>query len=229
MKIPVTCAGCGKNYEVDGAFVGKTGKCASCGELITIPGAEPAGAAPDTDPGVYPLGDPYEFAQSTFSASPATASSSRERGRDPGGIRKRVPKRSKTGGGRPAGSDQPASRRVILISLAGIIVVLALSAVFIPGARMVIGLVLASSGLLLCLYGYASGAYIAFTEDDLYGWLYLLFPFYTAYYFISRWDEMRSRLVMVVAGLALLVAGGRLLEADRAQAVSVDGAAAVPQ
>jgi hypothetical protein len=37
-------------------------------------------------------------------------------------------------------------------------------------------------------------------------------PPYAAYYFVSRWDEMSSRLVMLVVGLALLAGGGRLLE-----------------
>ena len=70
----------------------------------------------------------------------------------------------------------------------------------------------ALAGLIVFLYGYGSGAYIAFTEDDLYGWLYLLFPPYAAYYFVSRWDEMSSRLVMLIVGLVLLAGGGRLLE-----------------
>ena len=73
-------------------------------------------------------------------------------------------------------------------------------------------------GLLICLYGYATAIYIAFTEDDLHGWLCLLFPFYAAYYIVSRWDEMRSRVAMVVAGLTLLAVGGRFLESDRARA-----------
>ena len=67
-------------------------------------------------------------------------------------------------------------------------------------------------GLILCLYGYASGAYIAFTEDDFHGWLYLLLPFYAAYYLVSRWDDMASRLIMIVTGLVLLAIGGRILE-----------------
>ena len=74
-----------------------------------------------------------------------------------------------------------------------------------PGTRKTVGVAIALPGLLLCLYGYASGVYIAFTEDDLYGWLYLLIPFYAAYYCVSRWDEMRSRLIMIVVGLILLV------------------------
>ncbi len=105
----------------------------------------------------------------------------------------------------------------ILISLAAIAVVLALLGYFVPGARKWAGVSLAFPGLLLCLYGYATAVYIAFTEDDFYGWLFLLFPFYAAYYVVSRWDEMRSRLIMVGVGLVLLTIGGQFLEADRAR------------
>ena len=45
-----------------------------------------------------------------------------------------------------------------------------------------------------CFYAFTGmrpAVYIAFTEDDLYGWLCLLFPFYAAYYVVSRWDEIR--------------------------------------
>ena len=81
---------------------------------------------------------------------------------------------------------------------------------------MNVGRAVALAGLIIFLYGYGSGAYIAFTEDDLYGWLYLIFPPYAAYYFVSRWDEMSSRLVMLIVGLAMLAGGGRLLETARA-------------
>ena len=89
---------------------------------------------------------------------------------------------------------------------------LVLLTVFVPGTRKLVGVAFALPGLLLFCYGYASGVYIVFTEDDLYGWLFLIFPPYAAYYVVSRWDDMRSRLIMVVAGLGLLTIGGRMLE-----------------
>ena len=88
---------------------------------------------------------------------------------------------------------------------------------FVPGVRKWAGVSLALPGLLLFLYGYATAVYIAFTEDDFYGWLFLLLPFFAAYYVVSRWDEMRSRLIMVGIGLVLLAVGGKFLEADRAR------------
>ena len=37
MKTPVTCEGCHRRYQVDDGFLGKTVKCANCGQLISIP------------------------------------------------------------------------------------------------------------------------------------------------------------------------------------------------
>ena len=122
--------------------------------------------------------------------------------------------------GRDRGAESTGntvSPSTVIFSLAAIAVVLALVAVLVPGVRKPVGIALALPGLLVCLYGYATAVYIAFTEDDLYGWLFLLFPFYAAYYIVTRWDEMRSRVVMIVIGLTLLAIGGRFLEADRAR------------
>src|SRR4051812_49600395 len=47
-----------------------------------------------------------------------------------------------------------------------------------------------SSGSLMMLGGYCVGLYAAFQEDSLYGCLYLIIPLYTAYYIITRWDDV---------------------------------------
>ena len=116
---------------------------------------------------------------------------------------------------KPASSHPAFSGRATLIGLTCVALVLVICGILRTGTRMNVGRVVALAGLILFVYGYGSGAYIAFTEDDLYGWLYLLFPPYAAYYFVSRWDEMSSRLVMLIVGLALLAGGGRLLEIER--------------
>ena len=132
--------------------------------------------------------------------------------------RRRKRRRSKGADRGAESTGNTVSPSTVTFSLAAIAVVLALVAVLVPGVRKPVGIALALPGLLVCLYGYATAVYIAFTEDDLYGWLFLLFPFYAAYYIVTRWDEMRSRVVMIVIGLTLLAIGGRFLEADRARA-----------
>jgi hypothetical protein len=217
MKTPVSCPGCQRHYEVDERFAGKTVKCAYCEKGMLIPATKrdvpPAAPAAEE----YELSETHEKTPSTFRPARARSDEDRADGKRPGGVKKKTGKRSpKRGRGRDD-AESAVSLPAILIGLAVVAVVVALVGFIVPGVRKSAGVTLALPGLLLCIYGYATGAYIAFTEDDLYGWLYLLFPFYAAYYIVSRWDEMRSRLIMVGAGLALLAVGGQFLEADRAR------------
>jgi hypothetical protein len=210
MKIPVTCARCGKRYEVDGAYAGKRGKCATCGERMTIPDDDQAAAISPPESDAYQLDESHESELAT-SFTPAKGSDGLEAPQ----TRLRLPKkkpRSSGGNVRNAAASPALSRRATMIGLACVVAVLAIFAVLVPGGRLIAGGSVALAGALLFAYGYGSGAYIAFTEDDLYGWLYLLFPPYAAYYYVSRWEEMRSRLIMLFVGLALLAGGGRLLE-----------------
>ena len=219
--IPITCTRCGKRYEVDAAFAGKRGKCASCGERMTIPdNDQTALSQPESD--AYQLDESHASEQAT-SFSPVKGIDEFEDGQ----IRRRIKKgNSKSPSRQARGSARsPVAllRGASLIGVAVVVFVLVIIAVFVPGARLTIGRAIALVGLGLFFYGYGSGAYIAFTEDDLYGWLYLLFPPYAAYYYVSRWDEMNSRLIMLILGLALLAGGGRLLEMERPPPAAENG------
>ncbi len=226
MKISVTCEACGRRYEVEDRYAGKTIKCASCEKPMTIPAAPPA-TTPLLVHGEYALDESRESLPPTFRAAPDKRGQHHAGGSGP--VKKSTVKRSrgKSKDKRGGRSESAVSRSVVLVGLAVIAVLLAILAVFIPGARTPVGVALALPGLLLCLYGYATGVYIAFTEDDLHGWLFLLIPFYAAYYIVSRWDDMYTRVIMVVAGLTLLAIGGRFLESERAktQAVTPEAAA----
>ena len=227
MKIPVACPGCHRHYEVDDRFAGKSLKCAHCEKSMLIPAANPpAQAAPSPPLSEYELGDAHQTAPSTFRRAPARneddQTQSRERAR-PGKKTRKTANRKKRGREPAVNTDTLST---ILIGLAAIAVVLALLGYFVPSVRKWAGVSLALPGLLLCLYGYATAVYIAFTEDDFYGWLFLIFPFYAAYYVVSRWDEMRSRLIMVGIGLVLLTVGANFLEADRAREQSATPEAA---
>ena len=216
----VACGGCHRRYEVNERYAGKTVKCAYCGQPMPIPVAKPVGFSPASAPAhdEYQLGEPVETEPSAFQASPERRREEQAARSDR--PRKNTRKRSKKRESERAGLGEYFSLRVMLISVGVAAVVLALLTVLMPTARKPVGVAIALPGLLLCLYGYSSAVYIAFTEDDLYGWLCLLFPFYAAYYVVSRWDDMRSRLIMVVAGLVMLAIGARMLEADRAEAES---------
>jgi hypothetical protein len=225
MKIPVTCANCGKRYEVDGAYAGKRGKCAACGARMTFPTDDrPASPAP-SEPEAYQLDDAHNSEQPNF-FTPAQGSEIPEEAPPRRRVKRKNHGISGPRGRKAASSHSALSGRATLIGLTGVALVLVIVALFVPGTRINIGRAVALAGLVLFVYGYGSGAYIAFTEDDLYGWLYLLFPPYAAYYFVSRWDEMSSRLVMLIVGLTLLSGGGMLLEMERPPPVAEKGATA---
>ena len=61
---------------------------------------------------------------------------------------------------------------------------------FAPGGMTIVGSLLMALGSAMVLLGYAVGAYGAFCEEFLYGLLYLLVPLYTAYYLVTRWDDL---------------------------------------
>jgi hypothetical protein len=217
MKIPVACLGCHRRYEVDDRFAGKTLKCAHCEKPMTIPVAEPVAQALAPAVGEYELGDSHQAAPSTFRTAPLSRSDEKAQGRGRSRARKKTGGTARRKKRRHESAENTGTLPTLLVSLGAIAIVLVVVGYFVPSARRFSGVALALPGLLLCLYGYATAVYIAFTEDDFYGWLFLLFPFYAAYYVVSRWDEMRSRLIMVGLGLALLAVGGNFLEADRAR------------
>jgi hypothetical protein len=229
MKIPVTCASCGKRYEVDDAYAGKRGKCAACGARMTIPGEEHSASSEPSELDAYQLDATHDGEDATF-FTPATGSQSLEE--TPPRRQVKQKNSGSLGRNRRESARSPLaslSGRVTVIGLTCVTLVLVILAVFLPDTRTNVGRAVALAGLILFVYGYGSGAYIAFTEDDIYGWLYLLFPPYAAYYFVSRWDEMSSRLVMLIVGLTLLTGGGRLLENARAIDAADKEAVAAPR
>jgi hypothetical protein len=216
MKISVTCEACEQQYEVDDRYAGKTIKCPKCEQRMAIPAAPPA-ATPLLVVGEYALEEPVNGAPSTFRAATETKGEDQPSGR--GEVKTKSVKRANGKGknkkrGRAEGALSLPTGLFCLAVIAGF---LAIVAVFVPAVRTPVGVALALPGLLLCLYGYLTGVYIAFTEDDLYGWLFLLIPCYAAYYIVSRWDDMYGRVIMVVAGLTLLAIGGRFLEVEHAK------------
>jgi hypothetical protein len=191
---------------------------------MTIPDNDQAAPSqPESD--AYQLDESHASDQAT-AFSPVKGIDDGEDGQ----IRRRIKKRNSKSSPRRARDSARSPLALLsgtsLIGLGCVVFVLVSIAVFVPGARLNIGRVIALAGLILFFYGYGSGAYIAFTEDDLYGWLYLLFPPYAAYYYVSRWDEMNSRFVMLILGLAMLAGGGHLLEMERPPPAAEKGATA---
>jgi hypothetical protein len=215
MRIPITCEGCGSRFEVEASYAGRRGRCKQCGQPLTVP---PAPRAEPLDPDkadVYHLDERQASEPSAYVAGPTTA--------DPGPSPAQVRTRRSSKKSRSPEAAGAAVRNALvtwqtaLISLAVAGLILLVLATLFPTVRTGVGMLAAAVGVILFLYGFASGAYIAFTEDFLYGFFFVAVPVYAAYYFVSRWDEMRSRLAMVVVGLVLMSAGAWVLELDHAR------------
>ena len=57
----------------------------------------------------------------------------------------------------------------------------------------------------MVLVGFGAGAYGAFREDVLYGFLYLAIPLYTAYYIVTRWDDLWTWFACSTLGVGLVL------------------------
>jgi hypothetical protein len=89
---------------------------------------------------------------------------------------------------------------------------LVLTALIAPNGTLIVACILAAIGALLVLAGYLVGLWAAFREDSLYGFLYLVIPLYTAYYIVTRWDDMRPFFIAMTVGVGLVVIAGLIAE-----------------
>jgi hypothetical protein len=89
----------------------------------------------------------------------------------------------------------------------GLLVVVVPVVLLVPTARTIAGILLAVIGMGALLVGYGIGAYAAFSEEILYGFLYLFIPLYTGYYLISRLEGTWPFLAAMAGGAALITVG----------------------
>ena len=85
------------------------------------------------------------------------------------------------------------------------------TALFVPRGVAIAGSAMVLLGMAMVLVGYAAGAYGAFSEDFLYGFFYLVIPLYTAYYLVTRWDDLRGWFALSTAGVGLVLLGTELI------------------
>jgi hypothetical protein len=97
-----------------------------------------------------------------------------------------------------------------------IVAVLAFAAIvlFAPHGRLIVGGTKVGLGSVMVLVGYGAGAYGAFREDLLDGFLHVLVPLYTADYLVTRWEDLWVWLACSTAGVALVVLGTEMLRWD---------------
>jgi hypothetical protein len=206
MKIPFECPSCNASGSADAAFIGRQVRCKHCGTRFAIPDPD------DPDANVYALEgaadepaqeDATSLDQSTFFV-PSRADAT------PYGEKAARKKRSATGPTPTRTSKaKPAFPWLTWLVWSAIILVAVLAAIalLVPQGTLIAGCVLMCLGSVMILVGYSAGAYGAFCEDFLYGFLYLVIPFYTAYYMATRWEDLWVWLACSTAGVGLILIG----------------------
>ena len=204
MRIPFACPSCAATGSADAAAAGKTARCKHCGHHFTIPMPGRAAESPDGLPleetaGGYAVMEPVLV--STYVPS---------RGDESTAAVPRRPKRTTSGSAtRPAGRRSSRSAWPKRMAWAAGVVSIAIAAIALlaPGGLLIAACTLIVLGCAMILTGFAVGAYGAFSEDVLYGLLYLGIPLYTAYYMVTRWDDLWFWFACMTAGVGIVLLG----------------------
>jgi hypothetical protein len=208
MTISFACPDCGAGGSVDAAFAGRSARCKHCGHRFTIP--RPG----QREPEAYDLDEPPGGPAPAAPTAPGSVFVASQGDNAPAPVASKRPKRSASAKARRrARADGPGfAWRAWLVRLAALFVLaLVATALLAPRGIWIAGCVLLALGSLMVLVGYAAGAYGAFREDFLYGFLYVVIPLYTAYYLVTRWDDLWPWFACSTAGVGLVLLGTELV------------------
>jgi hypothetical protein len=185
-------------------------RCRQCGARFTIPEAN------DPESDVYALEASLEEPARSTPASPAerpvfvpsrVAEPSSSEGR-------RRKKREETESLTPMAQSRGASfpwQTWLIRSSAALLISLVVIALVLPQGTLIAGCILLALGGLLVLLGYLAGAYGAFCEDFLYGFLYVMIPLYAGYYIVTRWDDLWVWFTCATVGVGLVFLGTEIV------------------
>jgi predicted Zn finger-like uncharacterized protein len=214
MPIDAQCGSCTAKYRVVDTAAGRRVKCRRCGNGIDLPGqavpadaiavlaqlektAPPAAAAPDA--ALFQ----YRAVMSTVTA-PVISGPTKKHGTSI--------KDLQVAGGKPVGKDKrggggglPGGMMIPMI-VGGIVLLLAGLSFLSP----IFTLALLGFGYLLMFTGSVWGLLTAFRENSLCGTLYLVLPFYSLYYLLTRWYEMKFPFLTSLTGFAIFFLAGFL-------------------
>lgn len=214
MKISFACPACNASGSVDDVHVGKQVRCRHCNARFAIPGpADPESdvyaleesGQPEQPTGEEPWSRPAE--EAVFVRARSSESGSRQRERQ--GHEQSQPARCR----RRNTSDVhawPWQTWLVrgCVTLALLLVAITL---FAPHGTWLAGCILLGVGGLLVPLGFFAGAFGAFSEDPVYGFFYLLIPFYSAYYLVTRWEDLWPWVACATAGVGLVLLGTEMI------------------
>ncbi len=210
--IPFECPSCGSRGAVGAEFIGREARCKHCKHQFVIRDPD------DTTVDSYALDEPETGRREEVFHSPAPEAGSvfvSNRGdvaaTSPTTHRSKRPK----GASGSSARDQAASSGtawLFQIGIAALLIVVAI-ALFAPNGTHYAGLILLALGGLMVLVGYWVGAYAAFCEDFLYFFLYVAIPLYTAYYIITRWEDLWPWFACSTVGTGFVLLGTAMVQA----------------
>jgi hypothetical protein len=207
MKVAFTCPGCGVSGSLDAAHAGKIVRCRHCGCRSAVPAA----GEPEAD--VYALDEPTTEPPGDMARVPFEGSVFVAAGRDEptGAPRPRRPRRKAPRPIAPKRDADSAWWKWLIGCAAVVLLAIAAIAMLAPQGTLIAGCVLLVIGSVMLMTGYFVGAYGAFREDSLYGFLYILIPLYTAYYLITRWDDLWVWCACSTVGVGLILLGTEIV------------------
>jgi hypothetical protein len=196
------CEKCGKRFDVDERLIGKLARCKDCRHVFPIPGLKPAAPSraqdarrpgPPPAPSPSPSHDPYPIQDAPVLPArlgkPVVETRKRRRARGESNF----------------DWVWPVTVVALVIEFALLMTAYrfldrheALPCVIAVGCFAIGYNLMVLLGLLLCLI-------VAFSEGLSYGFLFMLVPFYSLYYTITRWDVIKRPFVMTAGGGLLAI------------------------
>jgi len=237
MPIGFSCDGCGKSYQVDDSLAGKRVKCKSCAFIMNVPAPTrtppPRGSAsPANRPELKSFGAP-EPPQASAKPRPSpsapgpsniygldeevmeeAARPSYDDEFDAPPMRRPGKVKARRNQGVRDGSIPGFSGPMLWVNLVflGLIILLGLASLATPVAFPFFVIVAGLTALALSGIAFIWFLKISFGESAACGLMFLFLPFYSLYYLISRWPEMkRPFLINLIGGgvylYALMITG----------------------
>jgi transcription elongation factor Elf1 len=210
MKVSFACPSCNAAGSVDAVHIGKQVRCKQCGAHFAIP--DPEASQPD----IYDLEEPSPQATRGTSNSPAEDAVFVPARGDAGSEIDRPRRKERTVSGptsRSARARKSEFPWLTWLIRGGVALVLILTAIALlaPDGTWLVGCILISIGGILVPVAYFAGAYGAFSEDVLYGFLYITIPLYTAYYLVTRWEDLWVWATCATVGVGLVLIGTEMV------------------
>jgi predicted Zn finger-like uncharacterized protein len=208
MKMTFACPDCGATGSADSSLAGRQVRCKPCGTRFVVPGI----AERESDD--YSLEPPSrQNAEGEPPRHEPEALFVPSRGEEPTFTPRKEKRTKSRSTSKKSRREAPAFDWRTWLIRGGIAAVIALVAValFAPRGMVIVGCILVTLGMVMVLVGFSAGAYGAFCEDFLYLILYLFIPLYTAYYLVTRWEDLWRWCVCSTCGVGLVLIGTEIL------------------